>query len=85
MLLLRLCTIWDDVGSFGFSLHTFLVALFSAKFCEATWSSFSLPASSLSNFDVDRFGPRVSLVFTVIWLMELQNCSKNIILQAKVE
>jgi hypothetical protein len=86
MLLLRLCTIWDDVGSFGFSLHTFPFALFSAKFCEATWFFIThLPASALSDFDVDLLSPRDSLVSTVIWLMELQNCSENIIFQAKVE
>jgi hypothetical protein len=84
MLLLRLYIIWDDVGSFDFSLHTFLV-LFSAKFCEATWPLFNLLASALLDFDVDLFGPRVSLVFIVIWLMELQNYSENIIFQAKVE
>jgi len=74
----------DDVGSLGFSLFL-LVVLSSINFCEATWSLFSLPAAALSGFDVVLFVPGVSLEFSVICLMELQNCSKNKIFQAKVE
>jgi hypothetical protein len=71
---------WWKLLCFFFT-HILFVCFFSGKPCEATWPLFSLVAST---FDVALFGPVVSVVFGVTWLMALQNYNRKFRFQAKL-